>query len=296
MKLFPRLLSTAAAVWLGVAPAARAAVDTVTTTADSGPGSLRNAIAAAGPGDIILFSSTLAGQTIHLTSGELLIGQNLTINASALAGGILIDGGGNGRVLEIGSATVMINALTVTNGSASGDTGGGVLLDDATTTLTAINCVFSCNSAEFGGGISTYGTLTLNNCTVSKNIANVYGGGIFCYGGGLTGSNCTFSANSVSGGGGGAIESEFCGLTLENCTLSGNVASIFGGGIDSEDQGTLYLASCTFQNDSSGTAGALSVQTPGTVINCTFFDNDATNGAGGGIANYDTLTLSNCTV
>src|SRR4051794_29762912 len=51
----------------------------VTTTADSGPGSLRNAIEASGDGDTIYFVSALNGQTINLTSGELAINANITI-------------------------------------------------------------------------------------------------------------------------------------------------------------------------------------------------------------------------
>src|SRR6187401_3806378 len=50
----------------------------VTTTADSGPGSLRNAVNAANDGDYIYFFG-LDGQTITLTSGELLINKTLTI-------------------------------------------------------------------------------------------------------------------------------------------------------------------------------------------------------------------------
>ncbi len=53
---------------------------TVTTTADSGAGSLRDAIAAAGNGDTIQFDAALNGQTINLTSGELVIDKNITIS------------------------------------------------------------------------------------------------------------------------------------------------------------------------------------------------------------------------
>src|SRR6516162_8242272 len=52
---------------------------TVTSTADSGPGTLRADIAAAQPGDTIVFSPSLAGQTITLTSGELVVNKSLTI-------------------------------------------------------------------------------------------------------------------------------------------------------------------------------------------------------------------------
>ena len=46
---------------------------TVLNNHDNGPGSLRAAIAAAGSGDTIQFSSAVKGQTITLTSGELAI-------------------------------------------------------------------------------------------------------------------------------------------------------------------------------------------------------------------------------
>src|SRR5579872_6472508 len=52
---------------------------TVLNNLDSGPGSLRAEIAAAHSGDTIQFASTLKGQTITLTSGELAITKNLNI-------------------------------------------------------------------------------------------------------------------------------------------------------------------------------------------------------------------------
>src|SRR5262245_21293910 len=52
---------------------------TVRTTADSGPGSLRAAIAAAAGGDTIVFDRALTGQTIALMSGELGIARDLSI-------------------------------------------------------------------------------------------------------------------------------------------------------------------------------------------------------------------------
>ncbi|MGH9966445.1 MAG: hypothetical protein ACREBG_01230 [Pyrinomonadaceae bacterium] len=60
-------------------PVSRAATLTVTSTADSGPGTLRQAILDAVSGDTITFSLP-ANSTITLTSGQLLINKNLTIN------------------------------------------------------------------------------------------------------------------------------------------------------------------------------------------------------------------------
>ena len=52
---------------------------TVTNTNDSGPGSLRQALADANDGDTINFDGSLKGQSIALTSGELVIDKSITI-------------------------------------------------------------------------------------------------------------------------------------------------------------------------------------------------------------------------
>src|SRR5438132_10555860 len=52
----------------------------VTSTNDNGPGTLRDTIAAANDGDTIQFDPALNGQTITLTSGELVIDKNITIS------------------------------------------------------------------------------------------------------------------------------------------------------------------------------------------------------------------------
>jgi len=95
---------------LTLAGTAGATTWTVTSLNDSGAGSLRSAIASASPGDMIQFQ--VAG-TITLTSGELYIGQNLTITGpgpSALA----ISGNHASTVFEIASgATVGLSGLTI---------------------------------------------------------------------------------------------------------------------------------------------------------------------------------------
>src|SRR5262245_34668685 len=72
-------LALLACAWLLPQPV-RAAL-TVTTCADSGTGSLRDAIGAAGSGDTIGFTAGLSC-TITLTSGTLEINTNLTIDAT----------------------------------------------------------------------------------------------------------------------------------------------------------------------------------------------------------------------
>ena len=99
----PRFL-IALAVLTAAGPSQTLTAGIVTTTADSGAGSLRAAISAAviGVPEVITFVSGLNGATITLTSGELTItGLQLSIDATALPSGIKISGNNNSRVLNI---------------------------------------------------------------------------------------------------------------------------------------------------------------------------------------------------
>ena len=59
-----------------------ATVYTVTTSADSGAGSLRAAVAAATTGDSIVFSPSTIGSPIVLTTGEIDISLGITITGN----------------------------------------------------------------------------------------------------------------------------------------------------------------------------------------------------------------------
>ena len=75
-------------------------------------------------GETITFSSKLRGHTITLTSGELDITQDLTIDGPG-AGQLAVSGDDSSEVFNIGSgATVTISGLTITDGNASD--GGGI--------------------------------------------------------------------------------------------------------------------------------------------------------------------------
>src|SRR5437667_11553041 len=78
-----RLFALLCAAVVNVATA-NAATLIVTTAADSGAGSLRAALAAVSDGDTIQFDPALNGQTISLTSAELTIDKNITINGPGL--------------------------------------------------------------------------------------------------------------------------------------------------------------------------------------------------------------------
>ena len=73
----------ATALFFITAICAYATTITVTNTNDSGPGSLRNALAIANDGDRI--DATGVSGTILLTSGELQVTRNVTINGPGAA-------------------------------------------------------------------------------------------------------------------------------------------------------------------------------------------------------------------
>src|SRR5206468_543745 len=108
----------AAILVLAVTPL-RAATITVTNTNDSGPGSLRDALANAANGDVI-DASSITG-TILLTSGELLVTNSVNI----LGPGpdmLMVNGNAASRVFHVDSNTVVsISSLTITNGHVSVD-------------------------------------------------------------------------------------------------------------------------------------------------------------------------------
>src|SRR5262249_38910810 len=119
---------------------------TVTNTNDSGPGSLRNALATANDGDTINFA---VSGTIGLTSGELVVDNNITISGPG-SDTLAVDGNSKSRVFYVGpDATVIISDLTITNGTTT-DPGGGIYNDHST--LTLIENYFSICWAGPAGG------------------------------------------------------------------------------------------------------------------------------------------------
>ncbi len=234
-----------AVIFLGATPPGlQAATITVNSTADSGGGSLRDALATAANGDTI-DAPSISG-TITLLTGELLVTNSVTILGPG-ANQLAVDGNAASRVFHIGSGTtVTIAGLTITNGlvttSFPADVGGGIWNDHAT--LTVYNCNISGNSGSAaGGGIFNDGrvdsaTLTVSNCTLSGNSAG-YGGGLFSAGENAGSATLTLRTSTLSGNlarfnGGGLFNYGNAGtatLTVVASTLSDNSATLLGGGL-----------------------------------------------------------------
>ena len=214
---------------------------TVTSIADSGPGSLRAAITTANPGDTINFNfaPSTTPQTITLTSGELVLNKSLTIQGLG-AGELAISGGNTSRVFEVYgvNTNVTLSGLTITQGNAyatnnhSNFDGGGILNEDGST-LTISDCTVSNNRATLdGGGIAnSVATLQIVNSTLSGNrVMNSNGdgdgegGGVYSIAGSTVSMiGCTLS-NNVAGSEGGGIYIYSTTMKISGCTLSGNIS------------------------------------------------------------------------
>ena len=265
-RLFIAALVTGLALGAGPALAAHAATITVNTTADSGPGSLRQAIQDAAPGDTINFSVTGA---ITLTSGELFITKNLTIQGPG-ATSLAISGDDASRVVRVGpGTTVTITDITIRNGYTYA--GAGIENNGA---LMLINVAVRDNTSESsGGGILNYGPLTLTNVTISGNTASgahpIGGGGIAHFGGAATLKNVTISGNSAinTGGvgnvasGGGISVYNPATLNLNNVTIVNNLASASvadlgtGGGMDASQADPVNFKNTLIAGNTSSGAG-----------------------------------------
>ena len=125
----------------------------VQNTNDSGAGSLRQAIADAGVGDVITFAPSLSGQMIVLAS-TLGVSKRLTIDGSGLISQIQISGNNLRSVLSISAGSVVLKNLHIRDGYAAFSPGGGGIRYQIASPLSVIDCTFSNNHAANTSGLA----------------------------------------------------------------------------------------------------------------------------------------------
>ena len=172
------------------APAHPFASIPVTTCADAGTGSLREAAALANDSDEIdLRGLELLCSTITLESGAIALDVNATVQGPG-SDALTIDGGGTDRVFY-STAGLTINDLTIAHGNHDGGAGGCIVAYGADLTLTR-SVVTNChagdgsNAQSRGGGVYVGGILYMQASTISLSSAmatnSVYGGGAYVVG------------------------------------------------------------------------------------------------------------------
>jgi hypothetical protein len=265
-----------------------------------------------GSNDTIVFPS-LAGQTIQLHSGQLVITKSLTIQGPAAPLAPVTISGGDGfsffsRLFEIdGTGTnVALSNLNLTYGvgvagGAAGtgalDGQGGAIWNDGILTLTA--CTLDNNSCvdgslDQGGAIWNDGILTLNACNLDYN--SCYGGA----GGGLGGAIYNAGTLTVNNSELGSNSAGYAPVTsIDTGNNPGDGGAIYNAGTLTVNNSDVDANSAYYNNllRSGGLGGGIfnASNASATVTDSTIRSNDAAN-EGGGIYNAGTMTLIRSTV
>lgn len=232
---------------------------TVTSSGNSGAGSLRATVGASADGDVIVFDSSIS--SISLGS-QIEITTTLTITGPA-ADELTISGGNSARIFYVNASgkTVNLNRIRIANGRSQATpvlnaiVGGGAIYHSAGI-LNIDECEFVSNVTDDGNGTTTFG----------------YGGAIMSQSE-LHVSNSSFSFNSLSNAnayGGGAV---YCQDNTTDHDVSFNNCTFYANSVVSGNAGADGGAIAISENTGSGTDTAPLV----TITSCTFYDNNSNN-------------------
>jgi len=205
-----------------------------------------------------------------------------------------LDAGGLGRVLYIiGNITPTIEGLRITGGDAAGldGNGGGVYIRDATATIESSR-IFN-NTATSGGGLFlSFSPTTLNDNTISDNVAPFGGAGVF-----LDFSAATISNNTVNSNNGGGLflwesdEALVTGNTISYNTNNSNGAGLWSNGDN------VTISGNTISNNSADWWAGVSVKGQNVrIIGNIISSNTAVNGGGGGTIGGDVEFIGNTVI
>ena len=203
----------------------------VTSTADAGAGTLREALSDAqtlSGANTITFAAALSGQTITLTTTPIVVGSGFVtddtggviLDASTLSNGLTLTTNlTNTRIFYARTGSLTLKNLTIAN--AGGAMPGGGIFSSATLTLE--RCTLNNNSAvgQEGGAIYNFASATLVQCSLTGNVAG--NGAAIHNNGTLTVRHCTIAGNTANVGGGIFMQT---GMTLENSIVAGNTANV----------------------------------------------------------------------
>lgn len=133
----------------------------------------------------------------------------------------------------------------------AGDYGGGIKYNSHITQSLFINCILCNNTAQYGGGIASYGQgPTLWNCLINNNTANA-GGGCFFKNATASLFNCTIVKNEALEDYGGVFSSESSPQdNIKNCIIWGNISQGEFGQIGPIEN----YSNCAVENNRSNTS------------------------------------------
>ncbi len=207
----------------------------------------------------------------------------------------ILDSEGQGRVINLMAYNdVTIDGFKITGGVApelGNFTGGG--LGGHLSSPVIRNCIFSGNSALYGGGVWFGGVsgVRFENCRFVSNTAR-NGGGVFLINSSATMTfvGCVFENNVASSKGGGI----FCynvSISLEGCGILGNTAGVEGGGVQCENIFPSTIRNCTITENGSPVGGGIRLFRYSTIIVQNSIVSHSSQGAALGIETESSLDL-----
>jgi len=216
-----------------ISSAANAVTWTVDDDGKADFNTIQEAIQAASNGDeVVVMPGTYTG-----VGGEVvdMLGKSIWLHSSGGPEVTIIDGQHvrRGFFCHNGeSNTTIIEGLTITQALASGpypnSTGGG-MRNQANSSPTITNCIFTGNNAGYGGGMyNNSSSPIVTDCTFTNNDGEFGGGMRNASGSNPTITNCMFAGNTSLHGGG--IYSSIASTpTLTNTLICGNTIDQVGG-------------------------------------------------------------------
>lgn len=194
-RLLPALILATCALAL---PATAAAATYNVNTADSGPGSLRDAMTQ------VDASPDPSGDTINIPAGTITLASDLpTLSNSATkltitgagARATAIHGADAHRIFHVTDGTISIAGVTITHGNVA-DGGAGLLAEGGTTTVSDSAFIANADTGSQGGAVYVDGAaaeVTLNRDLLDGNSAFNYGAGID-----IDAGHATINASTIS--------------------------------------------------------------------------------------------------
>lgn len=296
-----------AALALAAAGAAHAGTYTVTTTADSGPGSLRQILTDLPPGEAnaITFQPGGSGIVVIAAGSALppLRGTSVLVDGAYSMGGVAIDGQGAHPLFTAGGTPTTIRNITVRNGAGGISSGciqanGNLLLDN----VVVEGCRSGVNTGNaYGGGVSGGGTLTVRRSVFRDNLAqsgngggNQAGGAIYWSSGTVLIEDMLFEGNRAEHGpnhfaDGGALNLFQTSTTIRRARFIGNSivapasgGSASGGAINCR-RGECLIEASYFGGNTSTMAGGAINMTEGSLVLRNVVVQDTLSGYGGAV-------------
>ncbi len=191
----------------------------------------------------------------------------------------------NGGGIYIGAgASVVLRGMAIQENAAWIDGGGISVSDGATLLLEGVSVERNVCEDGFGGGIqSGSGFVVMRESTLSSNIAFEGGGLHVSSEGSVSLYNVTVSRNSGRRGGG--VRVQGAALVAKNVWISGNFATNGeGGGLYGSDNAFVVVANAVLERNSASTGAGVYVSGDGVLalLNSVLHGNEAT-GRGGGL-------------